>query len=83
MEKVRAKFYVGKVEQAASQGDVGRNTTITMFPVYSDDPKSENKAFCQYTPSGEFKMLVTVPETAAFFESGQEYYLDFTKAKSI
>jgi len=80
MERVRAKFFVSSVQQAASRGCEALNTTVTMCPVYSDDPSSENKVFTKYTPSGELKMSITVPETAAFFEPGQEYYLDFTKA---
>ncbi len=80
MERVRAKFFVSNIQQATSQGCKTPTTTVTMCPVYSDDPSSENKIFTQYTPSGEVKMSMTVPATAAFFEMGQEYYLDFTKA---
>lgn len=78
MEKVRAKFTCNHVADNGSKENPSFN--VFMYPVYSDDPDSENKKFTKATPSGQFTMTITVPETAAFFEPGQEYYLDFTKA---
>lgn len=80
MEKVRAKFFVSGVNKATSQVGGNTITTVKMHPVYSSDPDSENKVFTDATPCGEFTMGMTVPETADFFEPGQEYYLDFTRA---
>ena len=78
MKTVRAKFKVGFVEDQSYEGK--KQSLIRMYPVYSDDPNSENKTFTDATPSGELSLLITVPETAAFFEPDQEYYLDITKA---
>lgn len=77
METVRAKFRCDNVETIPGGEEMH---VIRMSPVYSDDPASENKTFTKYTPAGSFHMHVTVPETAAFFVNGQEYYLDITKA---
>lgn len=70
MRTVRAKF----------RCDAVLDEYVSMAPVYSDDPNSENKKFTDATPAGTFAMRVTNPETASFFEPGQEYYLDITKA---
>jgi len=75
MESVRAKFKVGCKQECPSGA-----TQISMHAVYSSDPNHENKVFTDETPSGNFILNITKPGTAAFFEIGQEYYLDFTKA---
>lgn len=70
--RVRAKFKVNSVTNYQNCSD------ICLSAVTNDTP--ENKTFWQHTPSGEMKLQVIKPETAAFFEPGQEYYLDFEKA---
>jgi len=79
MKAVRAKFHCNYVQDNAKAMS-GEGFSVFMTPVFSDDPASENKAFTEATPAGCFNMMITVPETAAFFEAGQEYYLDITKA---
>lgn len=80
MQKVRAKFRCDNVTPVSGCEPENHLYVINMSPVYSDDPASENKVFTKYTPAGGFHMNVTVPETAAFFVPGQEYYLDFSKS---
>jgi len=75
MKTVRAKFKVA-IKQECPSGAI----QVHMHAVYSSDPNHENKAFTDATPSGNFAMNITKPETADFFEIGQEYYLDFQKA---
>lgn len=75
---VRAKFRVQRV----SRHDYGwgDQVEVTLGPVVSSDPNSENKAFWEKTPAGEIR-LTTVNETAAAqFEPGAEFYVDFTRA---
>jgi len=79
MEKIRAKFRCNYVQDNA-HAMAGSGHSVYMTPVFSDDPNSENKKFTEATPAGTFNMTITVPETAAFFEPGQEYYLDIVKA---
>lgn len=78
MTTVRAKFNVGFVEDQSKEGDP--RFLIRMYPVYSNDPNSENKVFTDATPGGELSLLITKPETAAFFVPGKDYYLDITQA---
>jgi hypothetical protein len=80
MERVRAKFWVTEINKVARGKDENPWTVVKMQPVCSNDPGSENKKFSEYTPVGSFQMSMTVLETAAFFELGEEYYLDFSKA---
>lgn len=79
MSTVRAKFRCDYVEDCKHSMN-GDGHYIYMTAVYSDDPASENKKFTDATPDGSFRMRITVPATATFFEVGQEYYLDITKA---
>lgn len=78
MQTVRAKFNVGFVEDQSKENDP--RFLVRMYPVFSDDPSSENKVFTDATPGGELSLLITKPDTVAFFEPGKEYYLDITKA---
>jgi len=74
---LRAKFTVTSVcrnYQFAGE-------TVTMNPVYSADPESENHAFWQASPNGELKMTISNPDAVGKLELGKEYYIDFAEAK--
>jgi hypothetical protein len=79
---VRAKFKVTSVEYTESYYEKGGPplATISMTPVYSNDPESENHKFWKASPSGQLKLGTINPEAAKQFELGKEYYLDFTPA---
>ena len=70
----RAKFYVLSKTIFAGQGGV----KVTMQPVYSNDPESENKKFWEATPTGTIELGIK-SEAGAEFEPGAEYYIDFTR----
>lgn len=74
--KVRAKFRVNHVAPSADG-----SARIYMAAVYSDVPGSENKQFSDATPDGNFQMTIKSGGPIAFFESGKDYYLDFTKVE--
>lgn len=74
---VRAKFVVLSIKRYDRNS--GMNAEVEMRPVYSSDPKHENKAFWDATPSGQLTMAIK-SDAADYFEPGAEYYLDFTKA---
>jgi hypothetical protein len=58
-----------------------RQGNITLQPVYSNDPTSENKKFWDATPSGKLELGGLKPETLASFELGKAYYIDITVAE--
>lgn len=80
---VRAKFVVRSItrDQSFSSHPAKEVHTIHLFPVYSQDPASENRKFWEATPTGEVKLGVVNPAAGSFFELGAEYYLDFTKVE--
>lgn len=80
---VRAKFIVNRVERSFyGYGDNKKEiSTVVLTPVSSQDPESENKKFWEATPSGEVKLGTINQAAADYFELGEEYYLDFTKAE--
>ena len=67
-----------------------RCTSITIFegesreysfsPVYGKDG-SANADWSKWTPNGSLKMTINNPACFDKFETGQEYYLDFTPAE--
>lgn len=74
MNRVRAKFSVTGVFE-----DPAGFTQVEMMPVASDDPESENHRFWEATPAGRCELHIDNPEAAAFFEAGDEVYVDFEK----
>jgi hypothetical protein len=71
--KVRAKMVVGAVKQS------GDTFSVLLSPVVGGS--EENDSFYKYTPGGSVALEVLAEDTAKFFEQGQEYYVDFSKAK--
>ncbi len=68
MTKVRAKVLI----TGNKEGAIEAQAVI--------EGSAENKSFFEFTPALSLKMAVVSEGTAAFFEVGKEYYLDFTKA---
>ena len=66
---VRAKVYVSSIE-----GGVIKLEAVGPGPGTSD----ENAQFFEATPHLQLEMGTTNPEAAVQFETGQEFYLDFT-----
>lgn len=74
MAQVRAKFKCNSVVNYEG------SKTATLNAVCSTS--DENKDFTKYTPNGKLEISIMNDAVASsFFEPGQEYYLDFTKAE--
>lgn len=92
---VRAKFKVDTIERgltSVATGDKDENgldvyapkeiQTVVMSPVYGNgDPNHENTKFWQYSPSGTLRLGTVNESAASYFELGEEYYIDFTRAR--
>lgn len=75
VDKVIAKFECTSIEP---NGDDGKEIKLTA--VIGND--GENADFTKYTPYGEIFFGVTDKTKAdELFEAGEEYYIEFTKAK--
>jgi hypothetical protein len=72
--KIRAKFICSTVEQR------GNTFSVYLSPVVGGS--EENNSFYKATPGGAIALEVVSEDTADNFEQGQEYYVDFSKAKS-
>jgi len=79
--KVRAKFFVSKIEHACTPGS-DPFATVTLVPVFGTygDGK-DNESWSKYTPSGKVEMAITNPSAIEAFEIGKAYFLDFTPAE--
>lgn len=69
---VKAKF---RCEQASP--NYGDAKDITLVPVYSADPASENYSWSKARPSGRIQMTISNPAAHAQFEPGREYLVTF------
>ena len=79
IKTIRAKFQVSSVRNDAGSED----QRVTLQAVTSDnvDGTNENKSFSKFTPYGVMEMLITNPDVEGFFEAGQQFYIDITKAE--
>lgn len=78
MTMVRAKFKVWSVKQHIDKDGAVTGIDVELGAVTSGS--EENKAFWQYTPSGQIKMTITNPAVFDFFRPDMEFYSDFTPA---
>lgn len=70
----RAKFKVDEIALTTY------GTSLRASPVYSSDPKSENKAFWDATPSGKLELNCANAKALAGFKPGDELYIDISLA---
>jgi hypothetical protein len=78
---VRAKFKVDSIERS-KYGSDAEIQNVKLSAVYGGDKGSEeNKKFWKYTPTGNISLGTINADAAAYFELGEEYYIDFTKAE--
>jgi len=73
MEKqVRAKMEVSSITRWKGQDQVKFNC------VYTNSPEDNN--FAGATPAGDAQLTISNPALIGFFQPGDKFYLDFTKA---
>lgn len=80
MATMRAKVVVTRVERIQGAEN------LTMNPVcksssYGTDGLDEDNTFAKFSPSGEFKLMVTNPALHGQFNPGDKFYVDFTPAQ--
>lgn len=77
---IRAKFWVSELRRW-NNDEKTSGGTVKLLPVYSSDPKHENKSFWDATPQGEISLGISNPEAYHQFELaiGKEFYVDFTR----
>jgi hypothetical protein len=90
MQKVRAKM---KVSEVTDQGELNvwdkyeekviptPAKKVVLFAVTGGaDEIAENEAFNRSTPVARFEMTIVNTHAAEFFQVGDEFYADFTRA---
>lgn len=80
MSQIRAKFRCHVVHKFEATQYSKASERVSLHPVYSDDPESENHKWSEATPSGAIDMSITNPGACGIFQEGKEYIVDFTPA---
>lgn len=86
VSKMRAKFRVSAVtEHGDGNGNVTQETVrfnaVGPSGNYPEDGSDENNTFAKFTPSASCEVAIMNPALIGQFKSGDEYYVDFTKAE--
>ena len=71
MAGVRAKFYVYEVAKTVGGG------RVRLMPVTRG---ADNKEWASATPSGSIEMTIKNELAVDFFDVGEEYFIDFSRA---
>lgn len=71
-DKVRAKFFVQEVGKTTWGGKVVLNVVTR---------GEDNKAWASATPSGQITMTIRNDLALEFFDVGDEFFVDFTRAE--
>lgn len=72
---VRAKF----VCTEAKSTNQGKTETVSLTAVTGEGGE-ENKSFSEATPTADVKMHISNPDAVGYFQEGQEYYAEFSRA---
>jgi hypothetical protein len=75
---IRAKFNVISVVDQGTAPNPKNAEIVTLLPVYSPDPESENHAFWTATPQGRVEMTINNQDAWGKFKQGSQYFVDFT-----
>lgn len=81
MTAMRAKMRVSNIERNSETCETLHFHCVARSDGYPADGSDENNTFAKFSPSGETRIQVMNPNLIGKFEVGEEYYLDFTKAK--
>lgn len=74
MVSITAKFHCTEIVHHE-----GGSKSVKMRAVMGDTPA--NKGFNDFTPSGNIEFMIAPEKPAAhYFEPGEDYHLEFTKA---
>jgi hypothetical protein len=77
--KTRCKFKCQSITHRIYKGEIS-GVEVGLYPQYSNDPNSENKAFWDATPAGKLELSLK-PSLAGLFESDKEYYIDISSVE--
>lgn len=78
---MRAKMRLNSVNGDYPGYEVLSFSAVAKSEPYGDDGYDENNTYAKFSPSGRLDLTVANPNLLGKFKVGEEYYLDFTKAK--
>lgn len=70
-DRVRAKFYVYSISRTINGGSVDLRAVTR---------GEDNKVWASATPSGQITMTIRNELALDFYDVGEEYFVDFTRA---
>ncbi len=84
MTEMRAKLRLHHIDKRDAAHGYGANETLHFHAVaasrYPEDGSDENNTFAKFSPSAMLQIQITNPALLGKFETGTEFYVDFTPA---
>lgn len=82
MVTMRAKMAVNGVERWENgEGETLLFAAVAKTEGYPEGGTDENNTFARFTPSANLSMGIQNPDLFGKFETGDEFYVDFTPAQ--
>lgn len=81
MIAMRAKMKINHIDKRHEGIETLYFNPVSRSDRYPDDGSDENNTYAKFSPSGMLSLTVCNPNLLGKFSEGEEYYLDFTKAR--
>lgn len=79
---MRAKMRINNIDTQFVGQEGLSFIAVSKSEAYPEDGYDENNTYAKFSPSGSLSLTVANPNLLGKFKVGEEYYLDFTKAKA-
>jgi len=80
MADMRAKMCITNVHEGNNYEILSFNA-VSKSEAYPEDGSDENNTYALWTPQASINITINNPALHGKFKIGEEYYVDFTKAK--
>ncbi len=82
MTSMRAKMKINFIDKRYEGFETLYFNPVSKSGSYPQDGSDENNTYAKFSPSGMLTLTIANPALLNKFNIGEEYYLDFTLAKS-
>lgn len=80
MPKMRAKLRLQHIDKSNSPNTETLHFHAVAASKYPEDGSDENNTYARFSPSAVLQLQIANPALIGQFETGKEYYVDFTEA---
>ena len=81
MPNMRAKLRLHHIDRQCKGQETLYFHAVSKSSAYPEDGSDENNTFAKFSPSANLQLTVANPNLLDKFETGKDFYVDFTPAE--